>query len=184
MNVSSPDMFFENKDVEATENAKAAEGETAENAAVTKDADADENAEAAENSAAQTETTTRTRVYTKVTKEAEPTTKVRYIYNDEDGRLTVTGIEANDADRGETATFVNKYTPPKTPDKPDKPDKPSKPSKPSRPSNPSNPQRRNPPTGDSSNVMLWLILLAGAAAAVGTLIYVRRKNREEDEKAA
>jgi LPXTG-motif cell wall-anchored protein len=32
--------------------------------------------------------------------------------------------------------------------------------------------------------MLWLILLAGAAAAVGTLIYVRRKNREEDEKAA
>ena len=114
--------------------------------------------------------------------------KSRYTYvvkvEDVDGRLTVTGIEANDADRGETATFVNKYTPPKTPDKPDKPDKPSKPSRPSNPSNPSNPQRRNPPTGDSSNVMLWLILLAGAAAAVGTLIYVRRKNREEDEKAA
>ena len=90
MNVSSPDMFFENKDVEATEDAKAAEGETAENAAVTKDADADENAEAAENSAAQTETTTRTRVYTKVKKEAEPTTKVRYIYNDEDGNEKTT----------------------------------------------------------------------------------------------
>ena len=89
-----------------------------------------------------------------------------YTYNvtveDVDGQLTVMSIECDDEDGGETAEFVNIYTPEKITPPPTPP---------------------TPPTGDENSPVLWAVLFAAAAAAAGAVLYLRRRGRKEDEEA-
>ena len=69
-------------------------------------------------------------------------------------------------DKGQTITFKEK------PEEPEKPETPQIPEKPSRPSD-------SPKTGDSTNVMAFLVmLLASAGGLAGTYLYKRRKMKK------
>lgn len=69
-------------------------------------------------------------------------------------------------DKGQTITFKEK------PEEPEKPETPPTPEKPSRPSD-------SPKTGDSTNVMAFVVmLLASAGGLAGTYLYKRRKMRK------
>ena len=66
-------------------------------------------------------------------------------------------------DKGQTITFKEK------PEEPEKPETPPTPEKPNRPSD-------SPKTGDSTNVMVFIVmLLASAGGLAGTYLYKRRK---------
>ena len=69
-------------------------------------------------------------------------------------------------DKGQTITFKEK------PEEPEKPETPPTPEKPSRPSD-------SPKTGDSTNVMAFIVmLLASAGGLAGTYLYKRRKMKK------
>ena len=69
-------------------------------------------------------------------------------------------------DKGQTITFKEK------PEEPEKPETPPTPEKPNRPSD-------SPKTGDSTNVMAFLVmLLASAGGLAGTYLYKRRKMKK------
>ena len=69
-------------------------------------------------------------------------------------------------DKGQTITFKEK------PEEPEKPETPPTPEKPNRPSD-------SPKTGDSTNVMAFVVmLLASAGGLVGTYLYKRRKMKK------
>ena len=69
-------------------------------------------------------------------------------------------------DKGQTITFKEK------PEEPEKPETPPTPEKPNRPSD-------SPKTGDSTNVMAFIVmLLASAGGLVGTYLYKRRKMKK------
>ena len=69
-------------------------------------------------------------------------------------------------DKGQTITFKGK------PEEPEKPETPPTPEKPSRPSD-------SPKTGDSTNVMAFIVmLLASAGGLAGTYLYKRRKMKK------
>ena len=75
------------------------------------------------------------------------------------------GIE----DKGQTITFKEK---PEVPKEPEKPETPQTPEKPSRPSD-------SPKTGDSTNVMAFVVmLLVSAGGLAGTYLYKRRKMKK------
>ena len=72
-------------------------------------------------------------------------------------------------DKGQTITFKEK---PEVPEEPEKPETPQTPEKPSRPSD-------SPKTGDSTNVMAFVVmLLASAGGLAGTYLYKRRKTKK------
>ena len=72
----------------------------------------------------------------------------------------------NIEDKGQTITFKEK------PEEPEKPETPPTPEKPSRPSD-------SPKTGDSTNVMAFIVmLLASAGGLAGTYLYKRRKMKK------
>ena len=72
-------------------------------------------------------------------------------------------------DEGQTITFKEK---PKVPEEPEKPETPPTPEKPNRPSD-------SPKTGDSTNVMAFIVmLLASAGGLAGTYLYKRRKMKK------
>ncbi|GAA6276816.1 hypothetical protein F170042I7_30020 [Blautia caecimuris] len=69
-------------------------------------------------------------------------------------------------DKGQTITFKEK------PEEPEKPETPLTPEKPNRPSD-------SPKTGDSTNVMAFVVmLLASAGGLAGTYLYKRRKMKK------
>ena len=69
-------------------------------------------------------------------------------------------------DKGQTITFKEK------PEEPEKPETPPTPEKPNRPSD-------SPKTGDSTNVMAFIVmLLASAGGLAGTYLYKRRKMKK------
>ncbi|WP_160078785.1 LPXTG cell wall anchor domain-containing protein, partial [Clostridioides difficile] len=69
-------------------------------------------------------------------------------------------------DKGQTITFKEK------PEEPEKPETPPTPEKPNRPSD-------SPKTGDSTNVMAFVVmLLASAGGLAGTYLYKRRKTKK------
>ena len=69
-------------------------------------------------------------------------------------------------DEGQTITFKEK------PEEPEKPETPPTPEKPNRPSD-------SPKTGDSTNVMAFIVmLLASAGGLAGTYLYKRRKMKK------
>ena len=69
-------------------------------------------------------------------------------------------------DKGQTITFKEK------PEEPEKPETPPTPEKPNRPSD-------SPKTGDSTNVMVFIVmLLASAGGLAGTYLYKRRKMKK------
>jgi len=69
-------------------------------------------------------------------------------------------------DKGQTITFKKK------PEEPEKPETPPTPEKPNRPSD-------SPKTGDSTNVMAFIVmLLASAGGLAGTYLYKRRKMKK------
>ena len=69
-------------------------------------------------------------------------------------------------DKGQTITFKEK------PEEPEKPETPPTPEKPNRPSD-------SPKTGDSTNVMAFIVmLLASAGGLAGTYLYKRRKTKK------
>ena len=69
-------------------------------------------------------------------------------------------------DKGQTITFKEK------PEEPEKPETPPTPEKPNRPSD-------SPKTGDSTNVMAFVVmLLASAGGLAGTYLYKRRKMKK------
>ena len=69
-------------------------------------------------------------------------------------------------DKGQTITFKEK------PEEPEKPETPPTPEKPSRPSD-------SPKTGDSTNVMAFVVmLLTSAGGLAGTYLYKRRKMKK------
>ena len=72
-------------------------------------------------------------------------------------------------DKGQTITFKEKT---EVPEEPEKPETPQTPEKPNRPSD-------SPKTGDSTNVMAFVVmLLASAGGLVGTYLYKRRKMKK------
>ena len=72
----------------------------------------------------------------------------------------------NIEDKGQTITFKEK------PEEPEKPETPPTPEKPNRPSD-------SPKTGDSTNVMAFIVmLLASAGGLAGTYLYKRRKMKK------
>ena len=72
-------------------------------------------------------------------------------------------------DKGQTITFKEK---PEVPEEPEKPETPQTPEKPNRPSD-------SPKTGDSTNVMAFIVmLLASAGGLAGTYLYKRRKMKK------
>ena len=72
-------------------------------------------------------------------------------------------------DKGQTITFKEKT---EVPEEPEKPETPQTPEKPSRPSD-------SPKTGDSTNVMAFVVmLLASAGGLAGTYLYKRRKMKK------
>ena len=72
-------------------------------------------------------------------------------------------------DKGQTITFKEK---PEVPKEPEKPETPQTPEKPSRPSD-------SPKTGDSTNVMAFIVmLLASAGGLAGTYLYKRRQTKK------
>ena len=69
-------------------------------------------------------------------------------------------------DKGQTITFKEK------PEEPEKPETPPTPEKPNRPSD-------SPKTGDSTNVMAFVVmLLVSAGGLAGTYLYKRRKMKK------
>ncbi|HBH0516882.1 TPA: SrtB-anchored collagen-binding adhesin, partial [Clostridioides difficile] len=72
-------------------------------------------------------------------------------------------------DKGQTITFKEK---PEVPEEPEKPEIPPIPEKPSKPSD-------SPKTGDSTNVMAFIVmLLTSAGGLAGTYLYKRRKMKK------
>lgn len=72
-------------------------------------------------------------------------------------------------DEGQTITFKEK---PEVPEEPEKPETPQTPEKPNKPSD-------SPKTGDSTNVMAFVVmLLASAGGLAGTYLYKRRKMKK------
>ena len=72
-------------------------------------------------------------------------------------------------DKGQTITFKEK---PEVPEEPEKPETPQTPEKPNRPSD-------SPKTGDSTNVMAFIVmLLSSAGGLAGTYLYKRRKMKK------
>lgn len=90
---------------------------------------------------------------------------------------------------GNSSTPGNPLTPddPSTPGNPSTPDEPSTPEDPSTSGNPSTSEASNPAespkTGDSSNLLLWIVLLIISCAGILFLLLLgkRRKEKEDEE---
>ena len=103
-------------------------------------------------------------------------------YQGEDGAFVIEFRQINNY-KGSEGTEE-----PEKPDKPDKPDKPQKPDKPENPGKPGAPGHAHTPagpkTGDESNILLWMIMMAvSVSALIGLLLYQMRRQASKEKKA-